>query len=1189
MMKYRQVLSGAVLAGALALPAAELVRVDFSREDAAQPPRSTGYVPGEVIDLPTGLPEQGAQIVSGALELAFPASSSDAVSAWFGAWNLESSGRVGIAFDLTVAAYRAPSDGRPETVLSAQLLGDQGRNIGMLTFVSEGPEKGIIQWNPASGAPERFGAYRVGETYSFQINYDPASGAVEVTRQGGKTVRSAGAGALPFRQFRIGSGWAVGGRDGAATVRVGKVAVRDAAKGGKAALPKVTAGPKTPPGIGEWDGRTLQAELKGPYEDRLQQQIPFGCTSYYLTPWRAYMDTHPASRFGRIQAVNWSDLSAPESEATMRLLAEAGFRSFRLEIGWGHFDFDDESQLSAREVERLKLVLPLAKKYKLRPMILLNAHSGGPCPRRTVPVELAAAAPAGARELRLKGGFAPFRTGRTGLNNQEQWVAFPLITGLAPQPDGTVLAQLSAPLNRAVPAGKAELTELKYAPFSGDVLEDGTPNPEARETVDGWCRYVKHVTCAVRDILDSGDPEDAGFDVEVWNEYSFGSQFVWERNYYRPARKFRSYPAYAIAGKTTADAEVQAEIVLPLTIELVNDPAMRLPGVRVVSGFSNQRPWDNGSEMWPGQAGFSRHYYTNLDCSDTWHDSTGYLSAATENPDRLRRPPLDAQGKPGKGFVPELRFSLPESPCFGIKTEFMIRDMQPFPGPWAHHHRFSHPGTGKPALLWETEFNTYRRPFAELLEKAYGVKRGDPRLQPVLQAVAAKALVRSFVFYCHKGIDTLFVFAVRNGEDEFSILPEAYFRALARNRYQLNDEVRRAAGPQIAAASNLNRLLGGAKPLESTRRLTVRKLVEHRPRLVFRGDGTAAAPDRFHRDDFACLPFQLDASSYAVGFYVVTRDLLHGWNPQLDLLDPRRYEMPEQRFDLTLGNLNGIGAKLEIYDPILDRTFPVRPLAASGDALTVPLPTVDYPRFLIVREKEAGPLVGAPELKRTGPDSAELAFTPNVSGQAEISWGAFPERRGGGSVTVSAEAGRRRTVELNGFRPEYGVRIVLRAGKLAAVWPQWDHDVAGVLEFRQTGGNIAKPERTAFLPDFAPEARRIAAVKPDSSWERDGEGFRRGGARLYRVPGGAEETAALLPVIARSDRRNAAMVEFGGIPAWLVVYDLDPTMHPDRKNHAFSYLILPGSNGSWIVEVPEKSDRKIMEALLKTVTLSENK
>lgn len=243
-------------------------------------------------------------------------------------------------------------------------------------------------------------------------------------------------------------------------------------------------------------------------------------------------------------------------------------------------------------------------------------------------------------------------------------MAFPLITGLVPQPDGTVLAQLSAPLNRAVPAGKAELTELKYAPFSGDVLEDGTPNPEARETVDGWCRYVKHVTCAVRDILDSGDPEDAGFDVEVWNEYSFGSQFVWERNYYRPARKFRSYPAYAIAGKTTADAEVQAEIVLPLTIELVNDPAMRLPGVRVVSGFSNQRPWDNGSEMWPGQAGFSRHYYTNLDCSGTWHDSTGYLSAATENPDRAAPAAARCAGQTGQGIRAGAAFFPARIPVF---------------------------------------------------------------------------------------------------------------------------------------------------------------------------------------------------------------------------------------------------------------------------------------------------------------------------------------------------------------------------------------------------------------------------------------------------------------------------------------------------------------------------------------------
>ena len=42
----RQILFAGTLAGVLALPAAELVRVDFSREDATLPPRSTGYVRG---------------------------------------------------------------------------------------------------------------------------------------------------------------------------------------------------------------------------------------------------------------------------------------------------------------------------------------------------------------------------------------------------------------------------------------------------------------------------------------------------------------------------------------------------------------------------------------------------------------------------------------------------------------------------------------------------------------------------------------------------------------------------------------------------------------------------------------------------------------------------------------------------------------------------------------------------------------------------------------------------------------------------------------------------------------------------------------------------------------------------------------------------------------------------------------
>jgi len=49
--------------------------------------------------------------------------------------------------------------------------------------------------------------------------------------------------------------------------------------------------------IGQWDGATERAELEGPYEDPLQQEIRFGQRSYYLSPWRAYMDTWPAQTF----------------------------------------------------------------------------------------------------------------------------------------------------------------------------------------------------------------------------------------------------------------------------------------------------------------------------------------------------------------------------------------------------------------------------------------------------------------------------------------------------------------------------------------------------------------------------------------------------------------------------------------------------------------------------------------------------------------------------------------------------------------------------------------------------------------------------------------------------------------------------------------------------------------------------
>ena len=88
--------------------------------------------------------------------------------------------------------------------------------------------------------------------------------------------------------------------------------------------------------IGKWDGVTQEGTLEGPYEDPRQQAIPFPRVSFYLTPWRAYMDTWPAEQYLTSVGINFN-VASVDAKATARVLADAGFRSARVEVGWGGF------------------------------------------------------------------------------------------------------------------------------------------------------------------------------------------------------------------------------------------------------------------------------------------------------------------------------------------------------------------------------------------------------------------------------------------------------------------------------------------------------------------------------------------------------------------------------------------------------------------------------------------------------------------------------------------------------------------------------------------------------------------------------------------------------------------------------------------------------------------------------------
>ncbi|WP_040952931.1 PA14 domain-containing protein [Gorillibacterium massiliense] len=732
------------------------------------------------------------------------------------------------------------------------------------------------------------------------------------------------------------------------------------------------------------------ALLNGAYEDWSQQEIPFGKRSYFLTPWRSYMDTRSATAWNNVLGINFN-VTSKEAATAAQVLKEAGIRSARVEIGWGSVSYADETKLV--DPESTRAVITALKNAGIRPLILLNANSGLPAPNQKMRIQLTRAAKKGDRVIYLS-DVQQIKPYYTGLQNMAYQTMYPVITKVDA---ATGQATLSAPLPKDLPVGNVDLTKLKYQPFSGKTYADGTSNPAAQETLDGWLRYVKTVTGFVRDVLGTTGKTDAGFDVEVWNELSFGSQFTKIENYYDPKPVFSQPIRYEENGKKVEGVET----ILPLTIQYIRNPQNKLPGVKVINGFSNQRPWDNGADLWNGQTGFSRHYYTGYSSKDSYISVT--KADATKNL-------LDAGET---GYVPEFVSAFPESWFYASTTENIVRDLQPFPNLFDNHYRYSNPGDGHQAEVWMTETNFYRKDFAQDVSSASGKPISDPAISNLMQDIAAKAALRIFTFYGHKGINTVELYAAKSKDSEFSFLPEAFYNELSKSNGTLTAGVRNTAGKQWEAIHNVTRLMSQGVPITNVRDLKVERVEEFNPQVVLQGDGTADHPTLYNRDDLAVLPYQLDDNKYAIGYYVVTRDLTKSYKPEENVLKSDRYDMPEQKFRVTLSNLVGKNANVYVYDPLTDKKLPVENVQGGSDTLTVDLGTVDYPRFLMVEEKTDGPLIMDSVLSSAqGGAGATLSFVPNVDGTAKITWGSYPQRTGG-TFTEKAYKDERFTEPLN--------------------------------------------------------------------------------------------------------------------------------------------------------------------------------
>ena len=632
--------------------------------------------------------------------------------------------------------------------------------------------------------------------------------------------------------------------------------------------------------------RAAAGELEGPYTDRSYlTDVPFGAHSFWLQPWRAYQETMPAHRFVDGVGVGLST-GGTDPDLLLRMLAEHGVRNGRIEIGWGSMGWDGELKNAAK----YRRLLRACKEYDVRPVILLNAHQGVPCPMRSFQRTVTADAPEGATEITLN-STEDLVVGRSGLSGLTgYWAAEALITDID---DRTVT--VSKPLPEPISAGSTvDIATLKYRPFGKPGTDD------YRRTMRGWKRYAAAVAELAADALGTTGSEDLGFDLEVWNELTFGSEFLYINHYYEGEPY--DYDENSIWSN-----------LVEVTASYAESHPDDFSGVRISNGFANTIPWPASSQQPARVHALSKHPYPGRkNYPEDEQDGTLINALGREN---------------DSGSTPDFSAFFPEYYATAFQTETLVRDMGPITTEHggAEHGRYARPGN--PCPVWMTEFG--------FVPTEVGVEDDQRALQ-----LKAKFAARSYCFFLNKGVEKLQMHtAVTGGGDTGMSMMSEKFIEYARNHSGYPTDPETYASPALKVLARISRRMrkGMDRELEDTRELEVRSLSDEHDNYQFKGQGTPEHPSLHDREMFAFLPFHANPDRFVIPYYVVTLDI--------------QESLPPERFTVEIGGLDGEDADISAYDPIEDTSVPTQVERRGPDYLTVQLKTVDYPRLLIIEER----------------------------------------------------------------------------------------------------------------------------------------------------------------------------------------------------------------------------------------------
>jgi hypothetical protein len=621
----------------------------------------------------------------------------------------------------------------------------------------------------------------------------------------------------------------------------------------------------------------FQTDVSAQYTDPLfQTALFFGLHSQWIQPWRGYLETVPASRFLNGTGVV---LNSPNPDLVCQMLSRHGIAITRIEIGWGNVTLGN-----AITDPRVIAALQACQKWGLRPIILLNANHGLPCPLTSFAAQVATAAPAGATSLTFTDttGFVP---GKTGISNLTSYTAAQiLITAV----NGNTVS-LSMPLPQALAAGQTlQMATLQYRPFSVPGSAD------FKATLAGWQAYVLTVGQLATQILGNGK-----FDLEVWNELTFGSDFLYINRYYDPPLA------------TYDEDSIWANLV-KATAETVTYHPECFTGTEMSDGFANTIPWPASSTEPPRVTGISKHVYARHASFPAGEQGdSGELNALFVRED----PPL---------FVPTYNIDFPDYFGTALQTEFFLRDMSPITTDiyGTLHGRYTRPGN--PCWGWVTEcgYDPYYA-FPSVTDPATAL------------TLKAKSTARYFCFFLHKGCKKVTIFATGGGDARLGLVQDNFLAYCAGNTvYPTSDAA--YTSPALAVTGRIAaQMRVEVQTVNTPRPLSVLSVTDSHNHFQFVGDGTAAHPNLYDREVLAILPFQSNGHRFVIPYYVMTRNLA---------------ALAPEQFNVTLGGLQASSLSVRCYDPIANAYYPTSINSNADGTVTISVNATDYPYLLVVTD-----------------------------------------------------------------------------------------------------------------------------------------------------------------------------------------------------------------------------------------------